>query len=44
MDGFVDDDNADLTVRNQDTIINDEVNSGYHSFKAKLFAGEGKAS
>jgi len=36
--GFVDDDKADLTIHDQSIVIDDEVNSGFHSIKAKLFA------
>ena len=45
MNGFLDDDKADLTIKDQHTIIDDEVDSGFHTIKAKLFAESGmKAS
>ena len=45
VNGFVDDDKADLTIKDQHTIIDDEVDSGFQSIKAKLFAESGmKAS
>ena len=35
-----DEDTADLTIRNQYTIINDKLNSGYHSFRTKHLASD----
>ena len=37
LKGFVTDDKGDMTVTNQGILFDEEVHSGFHSMKAKLY-------